>query len=147
MTTRSSSLTVNRRSHKRTYRTHKLLGEAARREAERERAAANESSLVSEGIGYSDQSTAGPTSRGKTGWITFGPEFMARGGLATAEDLVRELFNRTPDDPDFAKKRMRVYRLPGRASSGAPLWDRAALVRALCPASANQFGIVHGEAH
>jgi hypothetical protein len=68
----------------------------------------------------------------RPGWTVIGRELIAAGGVATAEELVFELFGCRPGDADFKKKRAIVYRLePGRAPFGRTLWDRAALGHAM----------------
>ncbi len=73
-----------------------------------------------------------PLTHATVGWTTLGPALIARGGVATAEELVSELFGLLPSHPDFSKKRKLVYAWKaGRTPVGKPMWDRSALGHAL----------------
>jgi len=66
------------------------------------------------------------------GWSMIGPQLIERGGVATADDLVTEVFGVLPSDPSFSAKRKIVYGWKaGRSPFGRPLWDRSALGHAM----------------
>ncbi|MBY0491119.1 MAG: hypothetical protein K2R93_14850 [Gemmatimonadaceae bacterium] len=80
------------------------------------------------------QSTSVDPVRPQTaGWTVLGIQLWERGGVATVDDLVLELFGVRPDDPDFAARRKLAYALPGRSPVRLckPLWDRRALALAM----------------